>query len=174
MSSGSEKIVIFRLGEDLFGAAVQSVERVVRYSRGRALPDVPPWVDGVIEYRSTVIPQLDLRRRFELAQSASNASTRVLVVNAGGSWIAIIVDAVLEVAAYDESQVSAPPALFRGLAGEYLRGLVRHGERLVVLLDLERVLSATDRLRLEQATAEVAGDGPAETGSGTAGSGTAG
>lgn len=170
MSSGGDKIVIFRLGEDLFGAAVQSVERVVRYSRGRALPDVPPWVDGVIEYRSTVIPQLDLRRRFELPESAPNASTRVLIVNAGGSWIAIVVDAVLEVAGYDESQISAPPALFRGLAGEYLKGLVRHGERLVVLLDVERILSATERLRLEQATAAVVGSAPADAGSGTAGS----
>jgi purine-binding chemotaxis protein CheW len=174
MSSGSDKIVIFRLGDDLFGAAVHSVERVVRYTRGRALPDVPPWVDGVIEYRSTVIPQLDLRRRFELPESTPNASTRVLVVNADGNWIGIMVDAVLEVAAYDESQLSAPPALFRGLAGEYLKGLVRHGERLVVLLDVERVVSATERLRLEQAMAEVAGDAPGERESGTAGSGTAG
>jgi purine-binding chemotaxis protein CheW len=61
---------------------------------------------------------------------------------------------VLEVAAYDASQLSPPPALFRGLAGEYLRGLVRHGERLVVLLDVERLLSATERLRLEQAAAD--------------------
>jgi purine-binding chemotaxis protein CheW len=174
MSSGSDKIVIFRLGDDLFGAAVQSVERVVRYTRGRTLPDVPPWVDGVIEYRSTVIPQLDLRRRFELPESAPNASTRVLVVNADGNWIGIMVDAVLEVAGYDESQLSAPPSLFRGLAGEYLKGLVRHGERLVVLLDVERVVSATERLRLEQAMAEIAGDAPGERGSGTAGSGTAG
>ena len=157
MMGGSDKIVIFRLGDDLFGAAVQSVERVVRYSRGRALPDVPPWVDGVIEYRSRVIPQIDLRRRFELRDSAPGPSTRVVVVNAGGGWIAVVVDAVLEVAGFDESQLSAPPAFFRGLAGEYLKGLVRHGERLVVLLDVDRLLSATERLRLEQATAEIAG-----------------
>ena len=163
MSSASDKIVVFRLGDDLFGAPVQSVERVVRYTRGRALPDVPPWVDGVIQYRSAVIPQLDLRRRFELPETAPSTSTRVLVVNAAGSWIAVIVDAVLEVAGYDESHLSPPPALFRGLASEYLRGLVRHGERLIVLLDLERILSATERLRLEQATSEALGSGGVAT-----------
>jgi purine-binding chemotaxis protein CheW len=153
MSSATDKIVIFRLGDDLFAAGVHSVERVLRYQRARPLPDVPSWVDGVIEYRSNVIPQLDLRRRFELRETAAGPATRVLVLNAGGGWVAVVVDAVLEVAAYDASQLSSPPPLFRGLAGEYLKGLVRRGDRLVVLLDVDRLLSTTERLRLEQATA---------------------
>ena len=159
MTSASAKIVVFRLGDDLFAAGVQSVERVLRYQRARPLPDVPPWVDGVIDYRSNIIPQLDLRRRFELREAPAGATTRVLVLSTGGGWVAVVVDAVLEVAAYDESQLAAPPALFRGLAGEYLRGLVRHGERLIVLLDVDRLLSATERLRLEEATASVAHNG---------------
>lgn len=159
MSSGSAKIVVFRLGSDLFAAEVQSVERVLRYQRARALPDVPSWVDGVIEYRASVIPQLDLRRRFELADAAVGPTTRVVVLNSGGGWVAVVVDAVLEVAGYEPSQLAEPPALFRGLAGEYLRGLVRHGERLIVLLDVDRLLSASERLRLERATAGVTADG---------------
>jgi purine-binding chemotaxis protein CheW len=159
MSGQTGKIVIFRLGADLFAAGVQSVERVLRYQRARPLPDVPPWVDGVIEYRANVIPQLDLRRRFELPNAEAGATTRVLVLNAGGGWVAVVVDAVLEVAAYDASQLSSPPALFRGLAGEYLDGLVRHGERLVVLLDVERLLSATERLQLDQAAAAASTNG---------------
>jgi purine-binding chemotaxis protein CheW len=164
MTAAGDKIVIFRLGDDLFAAGVQSVERVLRYHRARPLPDVPPWVDGVIEYRSNVIPQLDLRRRFELRETGASATTRVLVLNAGGGWVAVVVDAVLEVAAYEDAQLSAPPTLFRGLAGEYLKGLIRHGERLVVLLEVDRLLSATERLRLEQATAELTGGGQEPTG----------
>lgn len=159
MSSATDKIVIFRLGDDLFAAGVRSVERVLRYQRARPLPDVPPWVDGVIEYRANVIPQLDLRRRFELRETAAGPATRVLVLSAGGGWVAVVVDAVLEVAAYDPAHRSAPPALFRGLAGEYLLGLVRHRERLVVLLDVERLLTASERLRLEQAAAGASADG---------------
>jgi purine-binding chemotaxis protein CheW len=159
MSTGADKIVVFRLGDHLFAAGVHSVERVLRYQRARPLPDVPPWVDGVIEYRSRVIPQLDLRRRFELPEAAAGASTRVLVLSVGDGWIAAVVDAVLEVAAYDASALSAPPALFRGLAGEYLKGLVRNGERLIVVLDVERLLSATERLRLQEATADVSANG---------------
>ena len=159
MSSASDKIVTFRLGDDLFAATVQSVERVLRYQRARPLPDVPPWVDGVIEYRSQVIPQIDLRRRFELPSAATGPTTRVLVLNAAGGWIAVVVDAVLEVSAYEPAELSTPPALFRGLAGEYLKGLVRRGERLIVLLDVDRLLTATERLRLDQATAGIVADG---------------
>jgi purine-binding chemotaxis protein CheW len=159
MSSATDKIVIFRLGDDLFAAGVRSVERVLRYQRARPLPDVPPWVDGVIEYRANVIPQLDLRRRFELRETAAGPTTRVLVLSVGGGWVAVVVDAVLEVAGYDASQLAAPPALFRGLAGEYLQGLVRREERLVVLLDVDRLLSATERLRLEQAAAGASANG---------------
>jgi purine-binding chemotaxis protein CheW len=159
VTTGTDKIVIFRLGDDLFAASVHSVERVLRYERARPLPDVPPWVDGVIEYRSNVIPRLDLRRRFELPETAATAVTRVLVLNAGGGWVAVVVDAVLEVAPYEASQLSEPPVLFRGLAGEYLKGLIRRGERLVVLLDVDRLLTASERLRLEQATADVNANG---------------
>jgi purine-binding chemotaxis protein CheW len=159
MSTPADKIVIFRLGADLFAAGVHCVERVLRYERARPLPDVPPWVDGVIGYRSRVIPQIDLRRRFELPNPAATPATRVLVLNAGDGWVAAVVDAVLEVASYDPSQVAAPPALFRGLAAEYLQGLLRRGERLIVLLEVDRLLSATERLRLEQATAGLAADG---------------
>lgn len=155
----TDKIVVFRLGDALFAAGVQCVERVLRYERARPLPDVPPWVDGVIEYRSKVIPQIDLRRRFELREASVGPTTRVVVLNAGGGWIAVVVDAVLEVAAYDPDQLSTPPTLFRGLAGEYLRGLIRHGEPLIVLLDVDRLLSATERLRLEQATTQLSANG---------------
>lgn len=159
MSAGSDKMVVFRLGEDVFAADVRAVERVLKYQRARALPDVPPWVDGVIEYRGAVVPQLDLRRRFELPESAITPTTRVLVVNGSDGWVAIVVDAVLEVVSYEAAQLSPPPALFRGLAGEYLSGLVRLGERLVVLLDVGRLLSTHERLRLEGATANASARG---------------
>jgi len=159
MSAATNKIVTFRLGADLFAAAVQSVERVLRYQRARPVPDVPPWVDGVIEYRGKAIPQLDLRRRFDLPDAAPGTVTRVIVLNANDGWVAAVVDAVLEVTAFEPAELSAPPPLFRGLAGEYLQGLLRRREGLVVLLDVDRLLSATERLRLDQATADVVADG---------------
>lgn len=154
MKSEAPKLVTFRLGDDLFAADIFAVERVLRYQMPRVLPDVPPWIEGVIEYQTRVVPVLNLRKRFELPALAPTGETRIVVLNARGEWIGVVVDAVLEVTAIAMGQLSEPPAYFRGLAGEYLKGIVRHrdgGERLVIVLDVEHLLSTTERIALERA-----------------------
>jgi purine-binding chemotaxis protein CheW len=142
------QIVTFRLGEDLFAADINDVERVLRYAEPTPVPNVPDWVKGVIEYRSRVVPVVDLRERFELSGSAVNGATRLMVLSADGEWVAAIVDAVLEVVPLGAS-LAEPPALFRGLAAEFLRGILRRGERLVIVLDIPRLLSTHDRLSFD-------------------------
>lgn len=148
------QIVTFRLEKDLFAADIFSVERVLRYHAPTPIPNAPDWVEGVIEYHERVIPVIDLRARFGLPAVPAGPQTRILVLNAEGEWIAAIVDAVLEVSTLDPTQLSSPPPLFRGLAGEYLRGIIRQGERLVIFLDVPRLLSTDERLALEQAVDE--------------------
>jgi purine-binding chemotaxis protein CheW len=145
------KIVTFRLGEDLFAADIYSVERVLRYQAPTPIPNVPAWIEGVIEYLGRVVPVINLRRRFELPEVAVAAETRILVFNAGGDWVAALVDAVLEVSGLDQATASPPPPLFRGLSAEYLKGIVRRKDKLVILLDVARLLSSADRLALERA-----------------------
>lgn len=158
MSNVQEKLVVFRVADDLFAAGVHAVERVLRHQEARPIPDVPEWIDGVIEYRGRVVPVIDLRRRFELPPGEVRAETRTVVMNASGDWIAVTVDAVLEVAAAG-GDLTPPPKFFRGLAGEYLKGLVRRAEQLVIVLDVDRLLTATERLRLERATAAASAAG---------------
>jgi purine-binding chemotaxis protein CheW len=155
MTQEFNKLVTFRLADDLFAADIFAVERVLRYQSPRALPDVPPWIEGVIEYQQRVIPVVNLRRRFELAERAPAPDTRVVVLTARGEWIGIVVDSVLEVSSVDTNQISPPPRFFRGLAGEYLKGIVRRGEgqRLIIVLDVEQLLSATERVALQLGSA---------------------
>jgi purine-binding chemotaxis protein CheW len=155
MNAEASKLVMFRLGDDLFAADIFAVERVLRYQSPRTLPDVPHWIEGVIEYQQRVIPVVNLRRRFELAERAPAPETRIVVLNARGDWIGIVVDCVLEVSSVEAGQVSAAPSFFRGLAGEYLKGIVRRGEgeRLVIVLDVEQLLTATERIALELGSA---------------------
>ena len=147
------QIVTFRVGDDLFAADVQSVERVLRHVAPRGIPNVPHWIEGVIDYRGRVVPVIDLRKRFELPKREAAAETRILVFNSGGEWIAAVVDAVLEVAAVTDAELAPPPPLFRGLAGEYLRGIARRNGRLVIFLDVARLLSTTERLVLQRSVA---------------------
>ena len=151
------KIVTFRLADDLFAADIYSVERVLRYQTPTPVPNVPEWIDGVIDYQGRVVPLINLRRRFELAAVAPAAETRILVFNAGGEWIGGVVDSVLDVAPLEAGKLAPPPPLFRGLAAEYLLGVVRRAERLVSFLDVARLLSTSDRLVLDRATEAAAG-----------------
>ncbi len=153
MTTEANKLVTFRLGEDYFAADIFSVERVLRYSVPTSVPDMPAYIEGVIDYQGRVVPIVNLRARFELPKIAAAPETRILVLNAGGEWIGAVVDAVTEVAAFDPSAVQPPPKLFRGLAREYLKGIVRRGERLVIFLDVEQLLSSTERIALHDAGA---------------------
>jgi purine-binding chemotaxis protein CheW len=153
MSTQADKLVTFRLGEDLFAADIFSVERVLRYTPPTSVPDMPPYIEGVMDYQGRVVPIVNLRLRFELPAAPVVGETRTLVLNVGGEWIGIVVDGVTEVASYDKAAVSAPPKLFRGLSAEYLKGIVRRGDRLVIFLDVEQLLSSTDRISLQEAGA---------------------
>lgn len=155
MNAEANKLVTFRLADDLFAADIFAVERVLRYQSPRSLPDVPAWIEGVIEYQQRVIPVVNLRRRFELPERPAAADTRIVVLTARGEWIGIVVDSVLEVSTVEAAMISPAPTFFRGLAGEYLKGIVRRGEgqRLVIVLDVEQLLSATERIALELGSA---------------------
>ena len=155
-TSDQSQIVTFRLGDDLFAADIYAVERVLRWQEPTPIPNVPVWIEGVLEYQGRVVPVINLRRRFEMPSAPVQNDTRVLIFNSGGEWIAVTVDAVLDVSALPAGRVSPPPTLFRGLAGEYLKGIIRRDQRLVIFLDVTRLLSTNERLVLEQA-AEVTG-----------------
>lgn len=145
------RIVTFRLGADLFAVDIAAVERVLKYDTPRAIPNVPAWIEGVIEYQGHVVPVIDLRRRFELTDGGVGPQTRMLVFNTDTELVAVVVDGVLDVRPLADVDLSDPPAFFRGLAGEYLRGLARRDGELVVVLDANRLLSSRDRLALEPA-----------------------
>lgn len=154
MSTEADKLVTFKLGEDYFAADVHAVERVLRYTPPTSVPDMPDYIEGVMDYQGRVLPVVNLRRRFELPAIEARTETRTLILNVSGEWIGVVVDAVTEVAAFDKTTVAAPPKLFKGLAGEYLKGIVRRGERLVIYLDVEKLLTSTERIALQQAGAE--------------------
>ena len=154
MSIVADKLVTFKLGEDLFAADIFSVERVLRYAAPTSVPDMPAYIEGVMDYQGRVVPIVNLRRRFELPAADTGSQTRILVLNVADEWIGCVVDSVTEVASFDRAAVAPPPKLFRGLAGQYLKGIIRRNDRLVIFLDVDELLSSTDRIALQSAGAE--------------------
>jgi purine-binding chemotaxis protein CheW len=153
MKSEIVKLVTFRLGADAFAAEIASVDRVLRYAAPKSVPDLPEWIDGVMEHRSKVIPIVDMRARLGLEHLDPTPTTRILVLNTTDGFIGAIVDVVAEVASVPEANVSPPPPLFRGLAAHFVRGIAKVGEQLVVSLDVDRVLTSDDRIAFQRAVA---------------------
>ena len=146
----TQKLVTFQLGVDLFAADVLSVERVLRYSPPSTVPDVPDWIEGILEHRGKIMPIIDLRKRIELAEFEITPETRILVLTTPDGLVGGVVDAVHEVAVVPADSVSAPPKLFRGVSAEFVKGITKLRDQLIVVLDVERVLASTDRIALEQ------------------------
>jgi purine-binding chemotaxis protein CheW len=151
MKADVVKLVTFRLGQDLFAADIFSVERVLRYAPPKSVPDAPVWIEGVLEHRGKVIPVVDMRRRIELPDVSITPETRILVLATTDGLVGAIVDAVLEVAVVPTAAVSPPPPLFRGLASQFLRGVAKVNDQLIVVLEVDRVLTSGDRLAFEHA-----------------------
>ena len=145
------KLVTFALGSDLFAAEVFAVERALRHVQPNSVPDLPDWIAGVIEYEGGVIPVVDMRKRMGLPPADVTHETRILVFVAQGGRIAAIVDEVHEVATIPKAAINPPPAMFRGLSSEFVRGIAKVRDQLVVILDVDRVLTSADRIALDRA-----------------------
>lgn len=145
------QIVTFRLGADEFGLDVFSVHEILRHQPVTAVPKAPAFVEGVIDVRGALVPVVDLRKRFELPERTGSAEARIAIVQYGAERLGLVVDVVTEVLRVAETAISAPPAYLKGLAAEFMRGVVRLPERLIVLIDVERILGTEERIALEQA-----------------------
>ncbi|MEP6493046.1 MAG: chemotaxis protein CheW [bacterium] len=153
------KLVTFQLGQDLFAADIFSVERVVHYAPSSSVPDMPEWIEGVLEHRGKVIPVVDMRRRIAIPITEITPQTRILVLTTPDGWVGAVVDAVLEVAIVAATDVSPPPALFHGLPGQFIRGIAKVGEKLIVILEIDRVLASADRIVFDRAIQAAQGAG---------------
>lgn len=145
------RVITFRVGTHLFAADIGSVERVLRFEGVRLIPDLPDWMAGVVDHAGAAVPAIDLRRRFGLPAPEPGPQARLVVCVSQGSRAALLVDAVLDVRPVAAGDLADPPALFRGLAAEYLRGLMRRQGDLVVVLDIDRLLASTESLELAAA-----------------------
>lgn len=155
MSEAAEgtRLVTFRIGDGLYAVDVRQVERVVRFSPPRRIPRLPQWIEGLMEHDGRVIAVVDLRRRLGASAEETGPQARLLLLDIDGDWCGMIVDQVLDVRAFSVESVTPPPGLVRGLAGRLFTATVKRGDVLVVVLDLSRLFTASERRELSIADA---------------------
>ncbi|MGH7457897.1 MAG: chemotaxis protein CheW [Longimicrobiaceae bacterium] len=150
-SEQTVQIVTFRVGGQDFGLDVFSVHEILRHQPVTPVPKAPGFVEGVIDVRGTLVPVIDVRRRFEAPEAKVDAETRIVVVPFDGERLGLMVDAVSEVLRLPDSQLSDPPSYVRGIAAEFIKGIVRGRGQLIIVLELDRVLSSQERIALQEA-----------------------
>jgi len=150
------RFVAFRVGGEEFGLDVANVLEVQRMPAVREVPRAPDFVEGVVEVRATVVPVIDMRTRFEIPEDQRGRDERLLISEGEHGPVGLVVDEVSGVVQAAEDAVEAPPDFFKGLAGRYLAGVARTEERMIVLLDLDEILSSQERIDLREMLEEVA------------------
>ncbi len=144
------QLVTFSIGEEEFGVDILKVQEIIRTMEITKVPRAPEFVEGVINLRGKVIPIIDLRRRFGLNSKVHDNHTRIIVIEINSMIVGFVVDSVSEVLRIPVSTVEPPPPVVAGLDSDYINAVGKLQDRLLILLDLDKLLSADDLEQLTQ------------------------
>ena len=142
------QLVSFNIGQEEFGLDIQSIQEINRMVDITRVPNAPEFVSGVINLRGKVIPIIDLRKRFGFPSKEYDKNTRIIVVELNGMVVGFIVDAVSEVLRIPKSITEPPPSIVAGIGSEYITAVAKLENRLLILLDLERILKDKEKQQL--------------------------
>jgi len=144
------QLVTFSIGSEEFGVDILKVMEIIRTMKITKVPKSPAFVEGVINLRGLVIPIIDLRKRFGMGEKNDDKETRIIVIEIQGMTVGFVVDSVSEVLRIPASTVEPPPPVVAGLDSDYISGVGKLEDRLLILLDLDKLLSADDLHTLSQ------------------------
>jgi purine-binding chemotaxis protein CheW len=144
------QLVVFQLGKEYYGVDIHQVQEIIRFQSPTKVPGAPSFVEGVINLRGRVIPIIDLRKRFRLSEKEVTKDTRVIVVEVAPHTVGMVVDAVDEVLRISEDKIEPPSPLIASIQEEYIQGVGKLEDKLVIILDLQKVLSKEEKAKLEE------------------------
>jgi purine-binding chemotaxis protein CheW len=147
-TDGSQYLT-FSLGEEEYGVEILKVQEIKGYSTITPIPHTPPYIKGVMNLRGTIIPVVDLRGKLGMAETEYNQFTVIIVVTVGTKMMGLIVDAVSDVLSIPRSEVQATPDFGGQVDVRFVSGVAKAGEKLVVLLDIDKILVGDELAALD-------------------------
>ncbi len=139
-AADASQYLTFTLGDEEYGVEILRVQEIRGYSAITPIPNTPPHIKGVMNLRGTIIPVLDLRSKLGMAEAAYNQFTVIIVVTVGTKVLGMVVDSVSDVLNIPRNNIQATPDFGTDVDARFISGMARAGEKLVVLLDLERTV----------------------------------
>ena len=146
---GSE-FLTFTLGNEEYGMDILKVQEIRGYDAVTTIANTPEFIKGVINLRGTIVPIVDLRIKFHLGNVEYNQLTVVIILNLGHRVVGIVVDSVSDVLALTPEQIRPTPDLSAGLDTRYITGLGTVGERMLILVDIEKLMTSHEKALMDQ------------------------
>ncbi|MFU0800405.1 MAG: chemotaxis protein CheW [Xylanivirga thermophila] len=139
-----QQFVVFRLGEEMYAAHIYNVQEIIFPEQPTKVPNNPDFIEGVIDYRGTMVPVMDLKKRFHLGEAAYKQGARFIIAEVGDVKAAFIVDEVTEVLRVDDSIIGEAPDMTK-IKKEYISGMAKLKDKLVVILDLSKIFTVEEK-----------------------------
>lgn len=143
-----QKFTIFKIGNEIFGIGIERVVEILKAQKIFTIPGLPQFLSGVMTVRGNVVPVMDLRCRFGMKPSGNKE--RVIIVRYGKEKIGFLVDDIKEILSLSPDEIRNPPSIFKGFKTEYLTGLGKQGERIIILLNIDNLLTSEEKIRLTE------------------------
>lgn len=151
-AAASGEFLTFALGEQQYGVDILKVQEIRGYEGVTAIPNTPVHIKGVINLRGTIVPVLDLRLKFRLGEARYDGFTVMIILNLGERTVGVVVDSVSDVVQLKAEQIRPAPPLGAGVDARYLVGVGVIDKRMVLLIDIERLLGSEDLALIDTAT----------------------
>ena len=149
-AESEEHLVVFELANEAYGVDIGRVQEIIRMTSITRLPRAPEFVEGVINLRGKVIPVVDLKKRFGLRDDEKSRPSRIVVVDLGQQTLGMVVDGVSEVLRVAKGAIEPPSPAVTTIESRYIRGIAKLEGRLIILLDLDKVLTWEERRKLKE------------------------
>ena len=147
--SGEEmQLVVFKLGAENYAVSILQVQEIKRLTDITRVPQTPDYIKGVMNLRGSVMPVVDLTKRLNLPKQEYTDDTRIIIVKLDDIVVGMIVDAVLEVTALVKEQIERPDGTMGGVDAQFLDGVGKEEDRLLILLNLENTLGLSTELKV--------------------------
>jgi len=153
------QLVVFRLCDEMYGVEILDVWEIVTTGEITIVPNSPDFLRGIINFRSNIVAVIDLEKRFRLHREGENIGDHVMIVRIGNSVFGLLVDEVTDVLRLPEEEIRAPPAIITEKIGiDFVKGVGTLEDRLIILLDLEKVLDEKELIELMKTSDMAAGE----------------
>src|SRR3990170_2202855 len=142
------QMVGFKVDREFFGVPIEKVKEIVRVPEITHVPDTPEFVEGVINLRGKIVPVVDMRKRLGAKSTGHSRTSRVLILDMEKGVVGLIVDSASEILKISDEAIEPPPELVSSIGGDYITGVGKLNDKLIVMLDLKRLMSADEMKRL--------------------------